>query len=67
MMADLSVPLSFPRSRQEQLEWLRRWKGQAYMDDLKPELLSDADVSRLFRSVYLGFLKLEEAAEELML
>lgn len=67
MMADVPVPLSFPRSRQEQLEWLKRWKGEVFMDDLKPERLSDEEISRLFRTAYMGFLKLEEAADELML
>jgi hypothetical protein len=57
--------MSFPRSRQEQLDWLGRIKGGTYVSDV--EALSDEEVDRKFRLVYLEFLRLEEAADELML
>ncbi|MDF2962075.1 MAG: hypothetical protein K0S39_3810 [Paenibacillus sp.] len=57
--------LSFPRTRQEQLEWLSRIKGSSYV--LSIGHLNDEEIYHLFRLVYLEFLRLEEAADELML
>ncbi|MCR8635681.1 hypothetical protein [Paenibacillus radicis (ex Xue et al. 2023)] len=57
--------LSFPGSRQEQLNWLSRIKGSSYVDAIGH--FNDEELQKLFRLVYLEFLKLEEAADELML
>jgi len=56
---------SFPRSRQEQLDWLSRIKGGSYV--LSVEHLNDEEIQTLFRIEYLKFLKLEETADDLLL
>ncbi len=55
----------FPSTRGEKLEWLHKFKGLLYVREL--EHLSDEEVDQRFRAAYTEYLRLEEAADELLL